>query len=73
MMVVTHFLENRQVVLTQLLKQLPSVNDNIKIKGKKGKVLKVYHVNEKTAHVEVLFEQIAKKNTPVMENKKKKR
>ena len=72
-MVVTHFLENRQIVLSQLRKQLPAMHETVKIKGRKAKVLAVYHADEKMAFVEVLFEQITKKNTPVQENKKKRR
>lgn len=71
MMVVTHFLENRKIVLSQLRDQLPSINEQIKIKGRKGKVLDVYHADEKTVYVEILFEQVKKKNIPIDQKKKK--
>lgn len=72
-MVVVHFFDNKTVVLSQLLKNLPIVDENIKIKGRKGKVLSVKAVDEKQIHVQVLFEQIVKAQLPAKDNKKKKR
>jgi hypothetical protein len=75
-MVVVHFLEKKTIVLTQLLNQIPSVDEAIKIKGRKGKVLNVKNIEENVIHVEVMFEQV-NKNQPAakaaIDTKKKKR
>jgi hypothetical protein len=71
-MVLVHFLENNSIVLSQLLKTYPSVDENIKIKGKKGKVMSVKKMDEKTVHVHVVFEKVTK-NQPIIKDVKKKR
>lgn len=73
-MVVTHFVElgNRAIVLSQLRNQLPSVNEQVKIKGRKGKVVNVYTLDGSIHHVEVEFEQVLKPSFSALENKKKK-
>ncbi len=71
-MFATHFVENGQILLTQLRKQLPSVHEQINIKGRKGKVIEVQKVDEKNAYVKVLMEQAKPKTTiQVQENQKK--
>ena len=40
-MVFIHFFESGKKVLTQYLKTIPAVDETIKIKGRKGKVLRV--------------------------------
>jgi len=74
-MVVTHFVElkNREIVLSQLRNQIPSVNEQVKIKGRKGKIVNVYPVDQSIYHVEVEFEQVLKPSFSALENKKKKR
>ena len=32
-----HFIENNTLVLSQLLRRIPSIDEDIKIKGRKGK------------------------------------
>lgn len=71
-MVVVHFFEKKNLVLTQLLKQFPTVDENIKIKGRKGKVVSVEKVDNNIIHVHVLYEEIKKKPV-VSETKGKKR
>jgi hypothetical protein len=71
-MVLVHFIENKSIVLSQLLKNIPSVDENIRIKGKKGKVLNVKKVDETVIHVHVVFEKVAK-NQPIVKDVKKKR
>ena len=68
-----HFLENRTVVLTQLLKSIPSVDENIKIKGRKGKVVNVKQIEEDKFYVYVEFEPVIKNKLLTKDTKKKKR
>lgn len=70
---VTHFFDHNTIVLTQLLKHIPSVDESIKIKGRKGKVLSVKKMDENIVHVHVLFEQVIKNQPILKDNKKKKR
>ncbi|GHH98984.1 hypothetical protein [Neobacillus kokaensis] len=72
-MLVIHFLENKTVVLSQLVKQIPSVDENIKIKGRKGKVTNIEEVKENVYHASVIFEQVKKVQPAAKDNKSKKR
>ncbi|WP_428908206.1 hypothetical protein [Niallia sp. Krafla_26] len=72
-MVFIHFFESRTKVLTQLLKKIPSVDESIKIKGRKGKVINVVQVADNVFHVDVLYDPIIKKATVGVDSKKKKR
>lgn len=71
-MYVIHYFENKNLLLTQLVQNLPSVDDAIKIKGKKGKVSKVTNIDERNVHIHVELERIVKKN-PVVDPKKRRR
>lgn len=71
-MVLVHFFENNSIVLSQLLKTYPSVDENIKIKGKKGKVISVKKMDESLVHVHVVFEKVTIKQ-PITKDVKKKR
>ncbi|WP_338786438.1 hypothetical protein [Metabacillus sp. FJAT-53654] len=71
-MYVIHFIENNSVQLVQLVNNIPSVDENIKIKGRKGKVLSVKTIEENKVHVNVLFEKV-NKNQPNIKDTKKKR
>ncbi|MDN3016408.1 hypothetical protein PH210_09360 [Paenibacillus sp. BSR1-1] len=73
-MVVIHFLENKSIVLSQLRSTIPSVDEPIKIKGKKGKVVDIKKIDERVIHVYVEFEKIVVKNqSAAKEVKNKKR
>lgn len=72
-MITVHFFENKTIVLSQLLNQIPVVDENIKIKGRKGKILSVEQVGDYTAHVHVMFEKVVKNQPIIKDNKKKKR
>ena len=72
-MAIVHFFDNKTVVLSQLLKNIPVVDDNIKIKGRKGKILSVREMDDNQFHVQILFEQVIKPQTLAKDNKKKKR
>ena len=72
-MITVHFFENNSLVLSQLLKQAPSVDDDVKIKGRKGKVFRTKEIEENKVYVHVIFEQVVKKQVTSIDNKKKKR
>lgn len=72
-MITVHFFENNSLVLSQLLKQVPSVDDNVKVKGRKGKVLSTKQIEENKVYVHVIFEQVEKKPVLSNDSKKKKR
>lgn len=61
-MFAVHFMEKNIIVLTQVLRDIPVVEDNLKIKGRKGKVISVQETEENGIHVQVEFEQIVDKN-----------
>ncbi|KOY80578.1 hypothetical protein I6G82_09075 [Lysinibacillus macroides] len=71
-MFVTHFYENKTSILSQLLVKLPAVEEDIRIKGRKAKVLEVLQVDNNNFHVKVVFEKIPKKQ-PLKDLGKKKR
>jgi hypothetical protein len=72
-MVAIHFFENKFIVLSQLLNHIPSVDENIKIKGRKGKVVSVEQMGENKFHVHVLLEEATKKKLLAQEDSKKKK
>jgi hypothetical protein len=72
-MVVIHYFEDKTLLLSQLVKQIPSIDENIKIKGRKGKVLSVNNVEGNHVHVHVMFEKVVKHQALSKETKKKKR
>ncbi len=72
-MVTIHFFENKFIVLSQLLNHIPSVDENIKIKGRKGKVVSVEQMGENKFHVHVLLEEATKKKLLAQEDSKKKK
>ncbi len=68
-----HFIENNTLVLSQLLRRIPSIDEDIKIKGRKGKVLNVKQMEGNLYHVHVWFEPVVKYVPTLKDNKKKKR
>lgn len=72
-MIVVRFFENNSVVLSQFRNQIPSVDENIKIKGRKGKVLSIKEIEENKFHVYVAFEKIVKNNKLLAKDLKKKK
>ncbi|NHM30913.1 hypothetical protein [Neobacillus terrae] len=71
-MFVVSFFENRNLLLTQLLKRVPSEGEDLKIKGRKAKVSSVNSINEKNVQVQVVLETV-NKNKLVLDNSKKKK
>lgn len=74
-MFAVHFFENNTILLTQLLRQVPSVGEELTIKGRKGKVSNVNSIDEKNVHVHLIIEKVNKnnKNKPLLDNSKKKK
>jgi hypothetical protein len=72
MFVVTYY-ENRNVLLTQFLKSLPEEGQNVKIKGRKGKITSVSSIDEKKVHVYVTLEAINKNKLAALDTSKKKK
>ncbi|MFJ7981581.1 hypothetical protein ACIQ1D_14990 [Lysinibacillus xylanilyticus] len=71
-MFITHFYENKTSVLSQLLVNLPTVEENIKIKGRKAKVVQIVQIDDNNYQVSIIFEKVPKKQ-PLKEIGKKKR
>lgn len=72
-MFVVHFFDNKKLLLNQLLKRVPSVGEDLTIKGRKGKVSSVENIDEKNYHVQVMLETVNKNKLIVDNSKKKKR
>ncbi|MER2261294.1 MAG: hypothetical protein ABS934_04715 [Psychrobacillus sp.] len=73
-MFVVHFYENNIIVLTQALRNIPAVEEELRIKGRKCKVLDVSYNDNNHVHVQIEFEKIVEKSKVAAElGKKKKR
>ncbi|NKE04194.1 MULTISPECIES: hypothetical protein [Mesobacillus] len=72
-MFVVHFFENRTELLNQLRQQVPAVGEDLKIKGRKGKVTSVLAVDEQTYHVQLTLESKAKQAQAAADLSKKKK
>lgn len=73
-MFAVHFYENNIIVLTQALRNIPAVNEDLKIKGRKCKVLDISYNDNNHVHVQIEFEKIVEKSKVAAElGKKKKR
>ena len=72
-MMVIHIFENRTEVLNQFVVRIPAVDEDIRIKGRKAKVVQVNQIDENKYHVHVIYEKIVKKQPLTKELGKKKR
>lgn len=72
-MYAVHFMEKNIIVLTQVLRDIPAVEDELKIKGRKGKVISVQETEENGIHVQVEFEKIVDKNKAAIKELGKKK
>ncbi|MBM7693744.1 hypothetical protein JOC77_003188 [Peribacillus deserti] len=72
-MFVVNFYENKNLLLSQLLNRLPAVGEDLKIKGRKGKVSSVNSIDEKKFHVQVTLENVNKNKLVSGQSNKKKR
>lgn len=72
-MFAVHFYENKTYVLNQALRNLPAVDEEIRIKGRKGKVVSVEAMEDNKYFVYVEFEKIVAKKADALDPKKRKR
>lgn len=73
-MFAVHFMEKNIIVLTQVLRVIPAVDEQLKIKGRKGKIISVQETEENGIRVQVEFEKVVDKNkTSIKDLGKKKR
>jgi len=68
-----HFYENNNYVLNQVLRTIPSIDENVVIKGRKGKVTSVQEIKENVYYVFVEFEKVVDKSKTAIQDMKKKR
>jgi hypothetical protein len=60
-MFAVHYFTNKDLLLSQLTRIVPAVGDELKIKGRKGKVVSVKEVDEKIIHVQIALEAVKSK------------
>ncbi|PLR96886.1 hypothetical protein [Bacillus sp. T33-2] len=72
-MVVVHFIENKNVLLSQFRNQAPAVGDELRIKGRKAKVSAVNLIEENVFHVHLVLETVSKKKQTIADLSKKKK
>jgi hypothetical protein len=72
-MFAVHFIEKDNVLLTQLLNNVPTEGEELRIKGRKAKVFSVKNVDELNILVHVTLEVVNKSKFVVDNTKKKKR
>lgn len=72
-MVTIQYFENNLLYFSQLVQQVPAVDHDIKIKGRKAKVIRVNEINENLVQVHIILEKINKKVLATKELQKKKR
>ncbi|PKG22986.1 hypothetical protein CWS01_15045 [Niallia nealsonii] len=70
---IIQFFENKLVVLSQLLRNISSVDNDIKIKGRQGKGISVTEMHEDLYHIQVHVEKVVKKQLLVNDMKRKRR
>lgn len=67
---VVYFIENKEILLCKVLETVPKVDEEIKLKGRKGKVVEVKE-SENKSEVFVQLEKKVKKQLPILDKKKK--
>ncbi|UOE53262.1 hypothetical protein [Cytobacillus oceanisediminis] len=72
-MFTVYYLDGRNVLLNQLCKSVPNEGEEVKIKGRKGKVTSVTAVEESKIHVQVELENVNKAKLAAEADKKKKK
>lgn len=74
-MFAVHFFENKTRVFNLASRTVPTVGEELKIKGRKGKVISIEQIEENVFYVYVEFEKIVDKSKTVIKDlgKKKRR
>ncbi|WAA12834.1 hypothetical protein [Fervidibacillus halotolerans] len=60
-MYIVHFVENKHIILSQYRKNKPILNEEIRIKGRKGKIKNIQEQENRIVYVEVEFEKKKKR------------
>lgn len=60
-MVTIQYFENNALFFSQLVNHVPEADQDIKIKGRKGKVIRVSEMNKDLIHVHVILEKKTQK------------
>jgi hypothetical protein len=66
-----HFYEDNTYLLNKASRIMPSVNENVRIKGRNGIVIKVQEMGENKHFVFVEFEKLVDKSKPALKKRKK--
>jgi len=72
-MFAVHYFENKNLLLSQLLQRVPSVGEELKIKGRKAKISSVTNVEDNKFHIQVVLEKVNKNKTAAIDPSKKKK
>ena len=72
-MFTVYYLDGKNVLLNQLRKSVPNEGEEVKIKGRKGKVTSVTSVEESKIHVQVELESVNKAKLAAEDDKKKRK
>ncbi|MBN8201017.1 hypothetical protein [Bacillus sp. NTK034] len=72
-MFTVYYLDGRNVLLNQLRNSVPNEGEEVKIKGRKGKVTSVTAVEERKIHIQVELESVNKAKLAAEDDKKKKK
>lgn len=72
-MFAVHFYEKNNLFISQLLNQIPTEGAEIKLKGRKGKVLSVTEIEPDKFNVQIELETLKKPSLVSSVDKKKKR
>lgn len=72
-MFAVHYFENKREILHRLQDNIPSEGDQIRIKGRNGRVLSLTPIDAKNIYVHILLEPKKAKFIPVDPRKKKRR
>jgi hypothetical protein len=72
-MYAVYFFENKDILLSQLLRTIPAEGDILTIKGRKGTVTSLQAIDENKIHVQLAIQKIPKAKPAADNSKKKKR
>jgi hypothetical protein len=72
-MYAVYFLENKDILLCQLLRNIPAEGDILTIKGRKGTVTSLESIDENKIQVQLEIQKIPKAKLAADTSKKKKR
>lgn len=72
-MVTIQFFDENGLLLSQLRKDIPVLEQEIKIKGKKGKVISVSKHSDTLYHINVQLDKVVKASALAIDKKKKRK